>query len=160
MLAAQAAVTPSLKASFRPRISPHERQHQLPFREIAKRDCEKEFWPFLGPAIPVTVLVGLTSVRVFRFCDFLARYFTKFSSLNTFSPEKRHISASSEGRIGPNSRVGPPPASSRLRGPPRNRKSSEKVFLRGCYTIPSNYYYYYCLIAPPLDLTYLILSRT
>ena len=52
-----------------------------------------------------------------------------------------------------------PPASSRLRGPPRNRKSSGKVFLRCCYTMPkaSNYY---CLIAPPLDLTYLILSRT
>ena len=63
MLAAQAAVTPSLKASFRPRISPHERQNQLPFREIAKRDCEKEFWPFLGPTIRATVLVGLTSVR-------------------------------------------------------------------------------------------------
>jgi hypothetical protein len=31
MPAAQAAVTPSLKASFRPRISPHERQNQLPF---------------------------------------------------------------------------------------------------------------------------------
>ena len=28
-----------------------------------------------------------------------------------------------------------PPASSRLRGPPRNRKSSGKVFLRCCYTI-------------------------
>ena len=64
MLAAQAAVTPSLKASFRPRISPHERQNQLPFREIAKRDCEKEFWPFLGPTIRATVLVGLTSVRL------------------------------------------------------------------------------------------------
>ena len=64
MLAAQAAVTPSLKASFRPRISPHERQNQLPFREIAKRDCEKEFWPFLGPTIRATVLVGLTSVRI------------------------------------------------------------------------------------------------
>ena len=63
MLAAQAAVTPSLKASFRPRISPHERQNQLPFREIAKRDCEKEFWPFLGPTFRATVLVGLTSVR-------------------------------------------------------------------------------------------------
>ena len=63
MLAAQAAVTPSLKASFRPRISPHERQNQLPFREIGNRDCEKEFWPFLGPTIRVTVLVGLTSVR-------------------------------------------------------------------------------------------------
>ena len=85
---------------------------------------------------------------VFRFCDFLdvnlqdfvskflARYFTKFSSLNTFSPEKRHISASSEGRIGPNSRVGAPPLSSRLRGPPRNRKSSGGIFLRCCYTIP------------------------
>jgi hypothetical protein len=84
---------------------------------------------------------------VFRFCDFLdvnlqdfvskflARYFTKFSSLNTFSPEKRHISASSEGRIGPNSRVGAPPLSSRLRGPPRNRKSSGGILLRGCYTI-------------------------
>ena len=69
MLAAQAAVTPSLKASFRPRISPHERQNQLPFREIAKRDCEKEFWPFLGPTmmtIRVTVLVGLTSMRARR----------------------------------------------------------------------------------------------
>ena len=63
MLAAQAAVMPSLKASFRPRISPHKRQNQLPFREIAKRDCEKEFWPFLGPTIRATVLVGLTSVR-------------------------------------------------------------------------------------------------
>ena len=42
MLAAQAAVMPSLKA-------PHECQNQLPFREIAKRDCEKEFWPFLVP---------------------------------------------------------------------------------------------------------------
>ena len=108
---------------------------------------------------------------VFRFCDFLdvnlqdfvskflARYFTKFSSLNTFSPEKRHISASSEGRIGPNSRVGPPPASSRLRGPPRNRKSSGEIFLRCCCTMPSKQASY-CLIAPPLDLTYLILSRT
>ena len=64
MLAAQAAVTPSLKASFRPRISPQERQNQLPFRKIAKRDCEKEFWPFLGPTIRATVLVGLTSVRM------------------------------------------------------------------------------------------------
>ena len=52
-----------------------------------------------------------------------------------FNPGKRHISASSEGRIGPNSRVGAPPLSSRLRGPPRNRKSSGKVFLRCCYTI-------------------------
>ena len=83
---------------------------------------------------------------VFRFCDFLARYFTKFSSLNTFSPEKRHISASSEGRIGPNSRVGAPPLSSRLRGPPRNRKSSGKVFLRCCYTMPKQATS--CLIAP------------
>ena len=84
---------------------------------------------------------------VFRFCDFLdvnlqdfvskflARYFTKFSSLNTFSPEKRHISASSEGRIGPNSRVGPPSDSSYQRGPPRNRRFSGTVFLRGCCTI-------------------------
>ena len=58
MPAAQAAVMPSLKASFRPRISPHERQNQLPFREIAKRDCEKEFWPFLS------VLVALFSAIV------------------------------------------------------------------------------------------------
>ena len=111
---------------------------------------------------------------VFRFCDFLdvnlqdfvskflARYFTKFSSLNTFSPEKRHISASSEGRIGPNSRVGAPPLSSRLRGPPRNRKSSGGIFLRCCYTMPKSNKQAtkYCLIAPPLHLTYLILSRT
>jgi len=58
------------------------------------------------------------------------------SRRNFFSPGKRHISASSEGRIGPNSRVGAPPNSSRLRGPPRNRKSSGDIFLRCCYTIP------------------------
>ena len=80
-------------------------------------------------------------------------------------PGKRHISASSEGRIGPNSRVGAPPLSSRLRGPPRNRKSSGGIFLRCCYTIPeaskqASKQAKYCLIAPPLDLTYLILSRT
>ena len=107
---------------------------------------------------------------VFRFCDFLdvnlQDFVLKFkptllNSLHSILlvPEKRHISASSEGRIGPNSRVGAPPLSSRLRGPPRNRKSSGKVFLRCCYTMPKSKYYY-CLIAPPLHLTYLILSRT
>ena len=62
-------------------------------------------------------------------------YFTKFSSLNTFSPGKRHISAPPEGRIGPNSRVGPPSDSSYQGGPHRNRRFSGTVFLRGCYTI-------------------------
>ena len=60
------------------------------------------------------------------------------SRRNFFSPGKRHISASSEGRIGPNSRVGAPPLSSRLRGPPRNRKSSGGIFLRCCYTMPKS----------------------
>ena len=73
-------------------------------------------------------------------------------------PEKRHKSASSEGRIGPNSRVGAPPDSSRLRGPPRNRRSSGKVFLRCCCAMPKHASY--CLIAPQIDLTSLILSRT
>ena len=90
---------------------------------------------------------------VFRFCNFLdvnlqdfvskflARYFTKFSSLNTFSPEKRHISAASEGRIGPNSRVGAPP---RFFAPacqwiPHAETANlrEGYFLRCCYTMPS-----------------------
>ena len=61
------------------------------------------------------------------------------SRRNFFSPGKRHISASSEGRIGPNSRVGAPPNSSRLRGPPRNRKSSGDIFLRCCYIYASAY---------------------
>ena len=84
---------------------------------------------------------------VFRFCDFLdvnlQDFVLKFkptllNSLHSILlvPEKRHISASSEGRIGPNSRVGAPPLSSRLRGPPRNRKSSGGIFLRCCYTMP------------------------
>ena len=83
---------------------------------------------------------------VFRFCDFLdvnlQDFVLKFkptllNSLHSILlvPEKRHISASSEGRIGPNSRVGPPSDSSYQRGPPRKRRFSGTVFLRGCYTI-------------------------
>ena len=52
-----------------------------------------------------------------------------------FNPAKWHISAPPEGRIGPNSRVGPPSDSSYQGGPPRNRRFSGTVFLRGCYTI-------------------------
>ena len=52
-------------------------------------------------------------------------------------PEKRHISASSEGRIGPNSRVGAPPLSSRLRGPPTGGGSSELLrFVVGWFLGP------------------------
>ena len=60
---------------------------------------------------------------------------SSYKPRNFFSPGKRHISAPSEGRIGPKPRVGAPPDSSRLRGPPRNHKFSEKMFFRCCYTI-------------------------
>ena len=78
---------------------------------------------------------------VFRFCDFLdvnlQDFVWKFfaEELAFFNPGKRHISAPPEGRIGPNSRVGPPSDSSYQRGSPRNRQLSGTVFLRGCYTI-------------------------
>ena len=50
------------------------------------------------------------------------------TSRRIFSPGKRHISAPAKGRIGLKSRVGAPPDSSRLRGPPRNRKFSGEFF--------------------------------
>ena len=78
---------------------------------------------------------------VFRFCDFLDMnlqdFVWKFFCRRTFfNPGKRHISASSEGRIGLNSRVGAPPRISAPARTPRNRKSSGGIFLRCCYTIP------------------------
>ena len=98
--------------------------------ETGARECSS------GPQ-KSEIIVKLLTSKIATFSVFTDKD-TLLNSLHSILlvPEKRHISASSEGRIGPNSRVGAPPLSSRLRGPPRNRKSSGGILLRCCYTIP------------------------
>ena len=62
-------------------------------------------------------------------------HFTKFSSLNTFSPGKRHISAPPEMRR--NAEISMAAESLHLCGANWHNKNADKVFLRGCYTITS-----------------------
>ncbi len=77
-----------------------------------------------------------------------------------FLEKNQHISASPEMRW--NAEISIASNSSYPVGANLNRRSSGKVFFAGLlYNLQATTnYYYYCLIAPPLYLTYLILSRT